>query len=90
MDEADALADRVVILVKGEVVCNGSSEFLKQKFGSGFVLTVSLDSAEHVKERATSILQLVQKRVEGARVSGSAAMQFNIVMPFSQKAQYAL
>ena len=40
MDEADILGDRVGIMSEGELICLGSPLFLKNRFGSGFTLTV--------------------------------------------------
>ena len=41
LDEADMLGDRIGIMCKGEMVCSGSSLFLKHKFGSGYTLSVA-------------------------------------------------
>ena len=38
MDEADILGDRIAIMAEGQLVCAGSSEFLKAKYGVGYVL----------------------------------------------------
>jgi ABC-type multidrug transport system ATPase subunit len=40
MDEADLLADRIAILSAGQLIASGSSMFLKNRFGLGYVLTV--------------------------------------------------
>ena len=40
MEEADSLGDRIGIMVNGRLVCNGSPEFLKNKFGTGYVLSI--------------------------------------------------
>lgn len=40
MDEADILGDRIGIMAKGKMTCLGSSTFLKNKFGTGYNLTV--------------------------------------------------
>ncbi|NXL55933.1 ABCA4 protein, partial [Chordeiles acutipennis] len=40
MDEADILGDRVAIISQGKLFCSGSSLFLKNRFGSGFYLTL--------------------------------------------------
>ena len=47
MDEAEALADRIVIIAKGALKCAGSTSFLKQNFGDGYHLTISMASAHH-------------------------------------------
>lgn len=41
MEEADALADRIVIINAGLVQCSGSSMFLKRTFGAGYILRIS-------------------------------------------------
>ncbi|XP_054920322.1 uncharacterized protein [Dermacentor andersoni] len=38
IEEADVLADRLVIMREGRVVCAGSPTWLKTKFDSGFFL----------------------------------------------------
>ena len=40
MDEADLLGDRIGIMKSGQLVCLGSSEFLKSKFGYGYRLNI--------------------------------------------------
>jgi len=40
MDEADILGDRIGIMASGQLVCLGSSLFLKNRFGVGYNLTM--------------------------------------------------
>jgi ABC-type multidrug transport system ATPase subunit len=40
MDEAEYLADRVAIMSSGQLKCAGSPLFLKNKYGTGFILQV--------------------------------------------------
>ena len=42
MEEADALCSRIGIIVQGELRCIGSSQHLKDKFGSGYALEIKL------------------------------------------------
>ncbi|KAH7966736.1 hypothetical protein HPB49_019019 [Dermacentor silvarum] len=44
MDEADALADRVVIMANARIRCAGSPMFLKQRFGTGYHLLINKTS----------------------------------------------
>mmetsp|Transcript_35397 Transcript_35397/g.83302 ORF Transcript_35397/g.83302 Transcript_35397/m.83302 type:complete len:860 (-) Transcript_35397:7-2586(-) len=46
MDEADLLGDRTAILADGRLQADGSSLFLKAKFGLGYTLTVQLALGE--------------------------------------------
>ena len=50
MDEADILGDRIGIMAGGELICLGSSLFLKNRFGVGYKLTmVKNDKADNKK-----------------------------------------
>ena len=40
MDEADILGDRIGIMTAGRMTCLGSSMFLKNRFGVGYVMTI--------------------------------------------------
>ena len=40
MDEADILGDRIGIMTGGKLTCLGSSLFLKNRFGVGYVMTI--------------------------------------------------
>ncbi|CAN7993226.1 unnamed protein product, partial [Ixodes hexagonus] len=40
MEEADILADRVVVLADGRVLCNGSPTFLKRAYGVGYQVRI--------------------------------------------------
>ncbi|KAL4430213.1 hypothetical protein ABPG74_014772 [Tetrahymena malaccensis] len=40
MDEADYLGDRIAIIGQGKLLCCGSSEFLKDRFGVGYNLSI--------------------------------------------------
>jgi len=43
MEECEALCNRLVIMVKGELVCIGASQELKQRFGAGYDIHVKLN-----------------------------------------------
>lgn len=43
MDEAEVLGDRIAIISKGNLLCAGSFEFLKGRFGRGHYLTVVMN-----------------------------------------------
>nr|APD26541.1 ATP-binding cassette transporter subfamily A member 5 X1 protein [Brachionus koreanus] len=43
MEEAEALCHRIGIMVNGELKCLGSSQYLKEKFGSGYLLEAKCD-----------------------------------------------
>lgn len=49
MEEADVLADRVCVMVKGKVRCIGSSLFLKELYGKGHRLTLNIEKESYYK-----------------------------------------
>ena len=46
MDEAEVLGDRLAIISKGKLLCCGSFDYLKGKFGRGHHLTVVVGNGE--------------------------------------------
>ncbi|KAJ3308746.1 hypothetical protein HDV04_000842, partial [Boothiomyces sp. JEL0838] len=46
MDEADILCDRKAMLTLGQVVCVGSSEFLKNTYNTGYTLSIEKSSPD--------------------------------------------
>jgi len=49
MDEADILADRKAILSQGTIRCEGSSLFLKSRFGLGYHLNIIIEEGCDIK-----------------------------------------
>jgi hypothetical protein len=51
MEEAEALCTRIGIMVKGQLQVIGTPQHLKEKFGSGYELIVTLDKGDDFDER---------------------------------------
>uniref|UniRef100_A0A914XQQ2 ABC transporter domain-containing protein n=1 Tax=Panagrolaimus superbus TaxID=310955 RepID=A0A914XQQ2_9BILA len=84
MDEADAVSDRIIILSNGKVICNGSSNFLKTKVGTGFLLTVDFTNVlepESYHDYAEAVLTIVAKNCKEAKLEGVIHQQFAILLP---------
>lgn len=101
MDEADLLGDRIAIMVKGRVACSGSPEFLKNRFGTGYVLAVVLDKQKLASGPLLSkaddasfnaavgdVLRMVRKHAPDARVENVHQPQFSIIIPTEYKRLY--
>ncbi|KAL1124646.1 hypothetical protein AAG570_001270 [Ranatra chinensis] len=58
MDEADLLSDRIAIIANGKLQCCGSSVFLKSLYGSGYHLTVEMDSYTNKLPPTTQVIFL--------------------------------
>ncbi|NXY90850.1 ABCAA protein, partial [Alcedo cyanopectus] len=46
MEEAEAVCDRVAIMVSGQLRCIGSIQYLKNKFGKGYLLEIKVRDSE--------------------------------------------
>ena len=62
MEEADVLADRIAIIVDGEVRCIGTPLFLKNHYGQGYRLGL-VSEPDNVQE----VEELVKKLIPGAK-----------------------
>lgn len=49
MEEADILSDRIGIMAKGKLRCIGTSLYLKSRFGTGYIVSVSLSRKNNGK-----------------------------------------
>ncbi|XP_043933156.1 cholesterol transporter ABCA5-like [Protopterus annectens] len=60
MEEAEAVCDRVAIVVSGKLRCIGSIQHLKSKYGKGYVLEIKLKEvvAEEQKDLYNAVLQM--------------------------------
>ncbi|XP_077110841.1 ABC-type organic anion transporter ABCA8-like [Ranitomeya variabilis] len=50
MEEAEAVCDRVAIMVSGKLRCIGSIQQLKSKFGKGYLLEMKVKDSQQVEE----------------------------------------
>ncbi|KAM8992316.1 ATP-binding cassette sub-family A member 10-like [Ara ararauna] len=58
MEEAEAVCDRVAILVSGQIRCIGSVQYLKNKFGKGYLLEIKVKDPEHADLLHAEILRI--------------------------------
>ncbi|XP_037561127.1 uncharacterized protein LOC119440274 [Dermacentor silvarum] len=57
MEEAEVLADRIVMLSSGKLVCAGSPAFLKRSCGVGYTISVNTESADFDLKETLSIVR---------------------------------
>ncbi|KAM4890097.1 ATP-binding cassette sub-family A member 9-like [Sylvia borin] len=58
MEEAEAVCDRVAILVSGQLRCIGSIQYLKSKFGKGYLLEIKVKDPESADVLHAEILKI--------------------------------
>lgn len=78
MDEADYLGDRIGIMGEGEMICCGSSIYLKNHFGLGYNITFS-KKANNVN--SAPIIELVKKYSPNAKVLSNIATDLSMQLP---------
>ena len=77
MDEADYLGDRIAVVNSGYLVAEGSSLFLKSKYGAGYNLTiVKTDDADSDK-----IVDLVADMIPDASILSNVAKEISFQLP---------
>jgi len=72
MEEADALCDRVGIFVGGELKCIGSSSQLKQRFGKGYKVTITVSDIKYEDEAQKFLLSLAPDAILLHSLAGTA------------------
>ncbi|MDP2436464.1 MAG: ABC transporter A family member, partial [archaeon] len=77
MEEAEILADRIAIMNLGEIMCIGSSLHLKNKYGDGYRLTISV--RPHAAER---VCQFVAEAMPSTRLISKTGDILIFSLPF--------
>ncbi|KAG8505142.1 ATP-binding cassette sub-family A member 6, partial [Galemys pyrenaicus] len=84
--EAEALCDRIAIMVSGRLRCVGSIQHLKNKFGKDYILELKLKDTAQVTLVQTEILKLFPQAAQQERYSSFLAYKLPLtdVQPLSQ------
>ncbi|NXS46281.1 ABCAA protein, partial [Balaeniceps rex] len=69
MEEAEAVCDRVAIMVSGQLRCIGSIQYLKNKFGKGYLLEIKAKDPEHTDLLHAEILRIFPSAARQERFS---------------------
>lgn len=88
MDEAELLGDRVAIMARGRVYCCGTPQFLKKRFGTGYVMTVVVTEDANAQEIAGTVLQIAKKYVKDASKENVHGKQFEIILPKEEQKNF--
>ena len=72
MEEADNLGDRIGIMSHGQMLCCGTPDFLKHKFGEGYNLVVVKNEREDNLQLESFVLDNIPKSSKVSEVSSEA------------------
>uniref|UniRef100_A0A8D2B9F3 ATP binding cassette subfamily A member 6 n=1 Tax=Sciurus vulgaris TaxID=55149 RepID=A0A8D2B9F3_SCIVU len=84
--EAEALCDRVAVMVSGRLRCIGSIQHLKRKFGKDYILELKVKDPSQVSLVHTEILSLFPQAAQQERFSSLLTYKLPVedVYPLSQ------
>ncbi|XP_055994780.1 phospholipid-transporting ATPase ABCA3-like [Sorex fumeus] len=77
MDEADALGDRIAIMVNGSLRCCGSPLFLKNIFGVGYHLVMEKEPHCNVEK----VSDLINEHIPTATLESDARNELSFILP---------
>ncbi|GAM22412.1 hypothetical protein SAMD00019534_055870 [Acytostelium subglobosum LB1] len=86
MDEADFLGDRIAIISHGKLRCDGSSMFLKKKFGIGYLLTMAKMAGQCNTQQVT---KFIHQFIPEAVVLSDAGTELSFRLPTSSVEHFA-
>ena len=81
MEEADILGDRIGIMARGELRCLGNSTRLKQRFGAGYQLSISVAQKAMSRKPSTTVLTAELEAQQATATKQQAIKQAGIA-PF--------
>lgn len=89
MDEAELLGDRVFIMAKGRKVASGTPEFLKKKFGTGYILTIVVEeNIRDSKQKASELKEIAERYVNGVHVGTIHGKQIELILPKEEQINF--
>lgn len=84
MDEADILGDRIAIMSDGKVKCNGTSLFLKARFGVGYNLVMSKIG----RDPAPQVHEFVNRYIPTATKLSEVSQELTFQLPSDTAPQF--
>jgi len=84
MDEAEQLADRIIIMARGSVQCSGSVLFLKEKLGTGYHLTMTMSDSTNFN----SLESTVRSICKNAYVEKIYGQECDFILPYEDVDKY--
>ncbi|EJW79766.1 hypothetical protein WUBG_09326 [Wuchereria bancrofti] len=90
MDEADLLGDRIAIMVRGRLICAGTSEFLKNRFGTGYLLSIDLMPRQnlHSFDQKEQLLSTIRKHIPEIEKQSATSQQITVLLPIECKKSF--
>ncbi|XP_071958195.1 phospholipid-transporting ATPase ABCA3-like [Antedon mediterranea] len=84
MDEADLLGDRIAIMAHGQLLCSGSSHFLKNRYGVGYHMTLVKNENCQVDQ----LTKIIQDYVPGSYLESNIGAELAYILPGDSTSQF--
>ncbi|KAK5577017.1 hypothetical protein RB653_001954 [Dictyostelium firmibasis] len=81
LDEADYLADRISIISHGKLITDGSSLYLKNKYGVGYLLTCSKSLDKLDDFNVDQVTQFIREQIPDVTVLSNAGSEISFRLP---------
>jgi ATP-binding cassette subfamily A (ABC1) protein 3 len=81
MEEADMLGDNIVIMKRGQFCCYGTSLHLKNKFGSGYRMTIVTENDNQIP----AVTENVKQELPEATMSRTSPGTIHFEVPVSME-----
>lgn len=88
MEEADVLGDKIAIMENGELISYGTSMFLKNYFGSGYILKMLKCNEKNREFDKTSVHNTIKKHIPSAEHRTSVEPLYCMTLPYKDKNKY--
>ncbi|KAF1761155.1 hypothetical protein GCK72_009409 [Caenorhabditis remanei] len=85
MDEAERLGDWVFVMSYGKMASSGSLNYLKKKFGSGYVLTVVLDVKSDRKHSTRLVKEICHHLIPDSKLKDQRGQMIEMTLPEDDK-----
>ncbi|KAK5576635.1 hypothetical protein RB653_007779 [Dictyostelium firmibasis] len=89
LEEADYLGDRIAIISHGKLRCDGSSLYLKNKFGCGYLLTCSKMLSAMNNFNSQQVTEFIHRYIPEATVLSNAGTELSYRLPTASLPEFA-
>lgn len=77
MQECEALCTRLTIVVKGKMMCLGSTQYLKKKFGQGYTIALVLHTKPELQATIPPLKSEMYKFFKRVKLKDEHQVTFN-------------
>ena len=91
MEEADTLGDKIAIMSSGKIECCGSSLYLKQLYGVGYQLTISIKHSDDINvnnDVKSKIDKYILPDINESELLSYAGTEISYRLPFGESKKY--